>query len=249
MRRSIIFGLIFTFTLTIAGCKKSNSNKANDTIDTNDIASDFKEKDDSNKMKVADFITDDFALFEEITGDLNNDGLKDVVLIIKGTDKEKILIEENSINLNRNRRGIIILIKNEKGYELVLKNYDCFSSESEEGSAYFDPELTGNLNNGNLEIGFGHGKHGFWNYIFQLKNKDFELIKYGVTATNGKVIKTETTIDYLTKIKSVKTNSNKKNDIGEDIFKEKKEKIVVKKIVKLSEIKDFDELNIFDYID
>ena len=100
-----------------------------------------------------------------------------------------------------------------------------------------------------MEIAFSHGKHGFWTYTFQHKNDDFELIKYKVTASNGNVIKSETTIDYLSKKKIINTNTNKKNKNGEEVFEEKVENIVIKKIVKLSEIKDFDELNILDYID
>ncbi|WP_322550601.1 hypothetical protein [Flavobacterium psychraquaticum] len=243
MKNSLILGLIITFTITTIGCKKSNSDRSsivvNDSIPDNDAAA------DSYRMKPSNFIPDDCALYEQITGDLNKDGLEDYVLIIKGTDKEKILIEENSINLNRNRRGIIILFKKEEGYELILRNLDCFSSENEEGSAYFDPELTVSIKNGNLEIKFGHGKHGFWNYTFQHKNDDFEMIGYFMSASNGTTIKSETTINYLTQKKLIKTNTNnnKKAGFGEEIFKEKEENIVIKKIIKLSDIKDFDEFS------
>lgn len=242
MKNSLILGLIITFTTTI-GCKKSNSDGStigvNDSIPYNDAAQ------GSYRMKPSDFIPADCVLYEQIIGDLNNDGLEDYVLIIKGTDNEKILIEENSVNLNRNRRGIIILFKKEKGYELVLKNYDCFSSESEEGSSYFDPELTVSIKKGNLEIEFGHGKHGYWNYTFQHKNDDFELINYFLSNSTGTIIKSETTINYLTQKKLIKTNTNinTKAEFGEEIFKEKKENIFIKKIVKLSEIKDFDEFS------
>ena len=47
-------------------------------------------------------------------------------------------------------------------------------------------------------------------------------------------IKSETTIDYLSKKKTIKTNTNKKAAIGKEVFKEKVENIVIKKIVKLS---------------
>lgn len=247
MKKSLILGLLITFTLITIGCKKTNNDGRSITL--NYSISNNNADENSYRMKPSGFIPKDFVLYEELFGDLNNDGLEDCVLIIKGTDKEKILVEENAVNLNRNRRGILVLFKNEKGYELVLKNYDCFSSESEEGSAYFDPELKVSIKKGNLEIAFSHGKHGFWTYNFQHKNDDFELIKYNVTASNGNVIKSETTIDYLSKKKTIKTNTNKKNENGEEVFKEKVENIVIKKIVKLSEIKDFDELNILDYID
>ena len=243
MKKSLILGLLITFTLITIGCKKTNNDGRSITL--NDSISNNNADENSSRMEPSGFIPKDFVLYEELFGDLNNDGLEDCVLIIKGTDKEKILVEENALNLNRNRRGIFVLFKNEKGYELVLKNYDCFSSESEEGSAYFDPELTVSIKNGNLEIKFGHGKHGFWNYTFQHKNDDFEMIGYFMSASNGTTIKSETTINYLTQKKLIKTNTNtnKKAGFGEEIFKEKEENIVIKKIIKLSDIKDFDEFS------
>ncbi len=47
--------------------------------------------------------------WDEIRGDLNKDGLEDAVLIIKGTDKSKIIQDEDRGTLDRNRRGIIVL--------------------------------------------------------------------------------------------------------------------------------------------
>jgi hypothetical protein len=79
--------------------------------------------------------------WDEIRGDLNKDGLEDAVLIIKGTDKSKIIQDEDRGTLDRNRRGIIVLLNKGNYYELASKNYSCFSSENEDGGAYFAPEL------------------------------------------------------------------------------------------------------------
>lgn len=254
MKKGIILSLLFGCILTTIRCKESNvietSIIPNDSIPKDKNASVVEATKSNFKMNTAEFIPKNYTLYEEILGDLNNDGLDDSVLLLKGTDKEKILLDENSVNVNRNRRGIIILFKKGKGYELLLKNYECFSSESEEGSAYFDPELTLSIKKGNFEITFSHGKHGFWTYTFQNKKDDFELLKYYVSTSHGNdVIKSETTIDYSNQNKTIKTNTNKKAKIGKEVFKVNVEDIVIKKIVKLSEIKDFDELNILEYID
>ena len=72
---------------------------------------------------------------------LNKDGLEDCALIIKGPDKSKIVKDESRGELDRNRRGIIVLLQKNEGYELAVKNYDCFSSENEDGGVYFAPDL------------------------------------------------------------------------------------------------------------
>ena len=69
------------------------------------------------KKNPADFIPKGYVLhtyeggisagsWDEIKGDLNKDGLEDVVLIIKGTDKSKIIHDEYRGELDRNRREI-----------------------------------------------------------------------------------------------------------------------------------------------
>ena len=66
--------------------------------------------------------------WDEIKGDLNKDGLEDIVLVIKGTDKSKIIQDEDRGKLDRNRRGLIILLNKGNSYWLAAKNYDCLTS-------------------------------------------------------------------------------------------------------------------------
>lgn len=84
-----------------------------------------------------DFLPEGYVLFEKVVEDLNKDGLEDCVLIIKGTDKDKIIKDEYRGKLDRNRRGILVLLNKNVGYELVVKNYECFSSENEDGWSIF----------------------------------------------------------------------------------------------------------------
>ena len=189
------------------------------------------------------FIPKEYVIFEKVFGDLNMDGLPDCVLIIKGTDKTKIINDEYRGKLDRNRRGIIVLFKKNDQYELVTKNYNCFSSENEDGGVYFPPELSVEIKKGKLYVTYGHGPYGYWGYTFRFQKSDFELIGYD--KSNGAVvISSETSINYLTKIKATKKNINENAEGGDEVFKKTNKKIQVKKLIKLSEIKDFDGLTL-----
>lgn len=207
------------------------------------------------KNKPSDFIPKGYVIqkyeggisagaWDEIKGDLNKDGLEDVVLIIKGTDKSKIIQDESRGKLDRNRRGIIVLFNKGDHYELAAKNYDCFSSENEDGGVYFAPELYLEIKNGNLYINYGHGRYGNWGYTFRAQNGDMEMIGYDAYSSRGPVPQSEVSINFLTKKKLTRDNLNK-NDDGDNYvekYQDTWEKIKVERLTKLSEIKDFDEL-------
>ncbi|WP_185146546.1 hypothetical protein [Chryseobacterium bernardetii] len=184
--------------------------------------------------------------WDEIRGDLNKDGLEDAVLIIKGTDKSKIIQDEDRGTLDRNRRGIIVLLNKGNYYELASKNYSCFSSENEDGGAYFAPELSVRIEKGNLHINYGHGRYGNWGYTFRYQNGDMELIGYDSYSSNGPVPQYEVSINFLTKKKLTKDNLNKDDDGNnyEVKYRDTWETIKVNNLMKLSEIKDFDELEL-----
>lgn len=182
--------------------------------------------------------------WDEIKGDLNKDGLEDLVLIIKGTDKSKVIQDESRGKLDRNRRGIIVLFNKGDHYELAAKNYDCFSSENEDGGVYFAPELYLEIKNGNLYINYGHGRYGNWGYTFRAQNGDMEMIGYDAYSSRGPVPQYEVSINFLTKKKVTKDNLNKDDDDDSNVnYEDTWEKIKVEKLTKLSEIKDFDELH------
>jgi len=195
----------------------------------------------------SDFLPTGYVIFEKIDGDLNKDSLVDCVLIIKGTDKSKIIKDEYRGELDRNRRGIIVLFNRNSHYELAVKNNDCFSSENEDGGVYYAPELTLEIYKGNLKILYGHGRYGYWSYTFRFQNNDFELIGYDLSANRGPVVNKTISINFLTKKKQINENINQNAEVdGDEVFKESWGKIQVEKLLKLSEIKDFDELQILD---
>lgn len=199
------------------------------------------------KQNPSDFLPKGYVVFEKIIGDLNKDSIDDCVLIIKGTDTSKILTDEDRGKSDRNRRGIIILFNNKGHCELAVNNYDCFSSENEDGGVYYAPELTVEIKYGKLYIHFGHGRYGYWQYTFRFQNSDFELVGYdtGYKSNFDSDWNTfdEESINFLIKRKLVR-EVIKVDSVGKETYKETWENIIVNKLIKLSEIKDFDELDV-----
>lgn len=196
--------------------------------------------------KPIDFVPSGYILFEEIFGDLNHDRIEDCILIIKGTDKKMIVEDEYRGVLDRNRRGILVLIKKNSQYELVVHNLDCFSSENEDGGVYFAPELYFEIEKGNLYINYGHGRYGYWKYTFRLEDSNLNLIGYD-NSEGGSVVHRDQSINFLTKKKRERVNINENAKGGEEVFKETWENIQIDSLIRLSEIEDFDELVFYKY--
>lgn len=199
------------------------------------------------KKKPIDFLPKGYVLLEQIKGDLNKDGHDDCVLLIKGTDKSKFVTDEYRGRLDRNRRGVVVLFQNKGGYELVLKNYSCFSSENEDGGVYYAPELSLEIKKGNLYVSYAHGRYGYWEYTFRFQHSDLELIGYDDSDNHGPVINSETSINFSTRKKIVHENTNHDAESGEEVFKTTVTKIHQDKLIRLSLIKDFGELDISVY--
>lgn len=195
----------------------------------------------------SDFIPKGYAEFKKYSGDLNNDGLEDCVLIIKKTDSTNVVMNRFDKKVDRNRRGIIVLFKNANGYELADKNLECFSSENEDGGVYFAPELWIEIKDNKLYIHYGHGRYGYWKYTFRFQKSNFELIGYDSSSNRGPVTNRETSINFLTKKKLIKENTNENAEGGDEKFKETWYNIEIDDLIKLSEIKDFDELDMYNY--
>ncbi len=195
----------------------------------------------------SDFIPKGYAEFKKYSGDLNKDGLEDCVLIIKKTDSTNVVMNRFDKKVDRNRRGIIVLFKNANDYELADKNLECFSSENEDGGVYFAPELWIEIKDNKLYIHYGHGRYGYWKYTFRFQKSNFELIGYDSSSNRGPVTNRETSINFLTKKKLTKENTNENAEGGDEIFKENWYDIEIDNLIKLSEIKDFDELDMYNY--
>jgi len=203
---------------------------------------------DAQNKNLSDFLPEGHVVFKKYNGDLNKDGKEDCIIITKKTNENNIVMNHYDEKVDRNRRAIIVLFKNEDGYELADKNYDCFSSENEDGGVYYPTELWIETKKGNLIIHYAHGRHGVWSYTFRYNKNNFELIGYDQSDNRGPVTKRKTSINFITKRKQIKVNTNSKAYTdGEEIFKETWDKIELKKLITLSGIKDFDELDMSIY--
>lgn len=201
----------------------------------------------SQNNNPSEFIPEGYVAFEKYFGDLNQDGKEDCVLIIKKTGISNVIINRFDKKVDRNRRGIIVLFKHTTGYQLADKNYNCFSSENEDGGVYFPPDLWIEIKNEKLHIHYGHGRYGYWNYTFRFQNSNFELIGYDSSSNYGPITNRETSINFLTKLKLIRENTNENAEAGNEIFKETWSNIEIKNLIKLSEIKNLDELDMFSY--
>lgn len=194
-----------------------------------------------------DFIPKTYTLSEKITGDLNNDGLDDCVLIVKATSKSGFVTDDNGRKVDRNRRGIIVLFKRNGRYVLASKNERCFASENEDGGVYYPPELSVEIAKGNLYISYGHGRYGYWRYTFRWNKTDFELIGYDESENRGSIVNREISINFLTGKKREKVNTNPDAEGGDEVFKETWKKIAIRPRLRLSAIRRIDELDMTGY--
>ncbi|MCT4580145.1 MAG: hypothetical protein N4A35_01900 [Flavobacteriales bacterium] len=181
---------------------------------------------------------------DRVQGDLNNDGVDDCVVIVKGTEEEKFVVNRFGKEVDRNRRGILVYLTRADRYYLAIKNLKCFSSENEDGGGCFPPVLSLKIKNEKLYIHYDYGKYGAWSYIFRCQKSDLELVAYNLSVENGPVVIREMSIDFLTKKKEVRENVNQDSEENnEEVFVSKREDFVIQKLHLLSEIADFDELN------
>ena len=202
---------------------------------------------DIGKQEITNFIPKGYKLFDKVYGDLNQDGITDCVLIIKAMHKEGFVTDDDGNVIDRNRRGIIILFNKHDGYEVALKNYDCFSSENEDGGEYGPPELSINIRKGKLYVVYNYGRYGFWSYCFRYQDSDFVLIGFDRSENWGATVFTKKSINFLTGTEYIDKNINSKNPDGKNVFRRKVVKIDRKPLYKLSKIKDFDDLDVLLY--
>lgn len=194
-----------------------------------------------DKVTYRAYIPAKYHLFEAIEGDLNKDGLKDVVLIVKATDPKAFVHDEYRGQLDRNRRGAIVLLSEKGKYKPVVSNLNCFSSENEDGGVYFPPDLWMEIKNNLLSVYYSHGRYGYWRYLFRLEGNDLRLIGYDDSSNHGPLIQSQTSINFLTGKKVVRDNLSQDPE-DDPRFKETWSKINQAPIY-LSKVKDFNDLS------
>ena len=98
----------------------------------------------------------------------------------------------------------------------------------------------------NLYVFRGHGRYGYWEYTFRYRDSDLELIGFDIVYASGPITNGATSINYLTKKKIVETNINRyaEDENAKEVFKKTVTRIKASKLLRLSTIKDFDQLDL-----
>jgi hypothetical protein len=185
-----------------------------------------------------------FKLVETLRGDLNKDGQPDIVLLVQGTDPAAVVQNRFGERVDRNRRGLVIALRQGDGYTLALKNLTCFASENEDGGVYVPPELNLELAKGSLLINFLHGRYGYWSYNFRYRQGSFELIGYDSSQNHGPVVERVTSINLLTNKVLTRVNTNPEAEGGDERYKETWSKVQRPKVITLSGISGFEDFSL-----
>ena len=192
-------------------------------------------------------IPKDYVVYQNNYGDLNRNGLDDCIILVKKIDSTNIVMNRFDKKVDRNRRGIIIAFKTKDSVEIVDQNLTCFSSENEDGGVYYPPQLSLDIKRHKLYIKYEHGRYGSWTYTFRYQNSNFELIGFDTIIQRGPIVSEIISLNFLTKRKLTRKNLNKDLDVNDEQFKDTWSKIKINKPIRLSEIKDFDTLNMYQY--
>jgi hypothetical protein len=157
--------------------------------------------------KAEDFVPKGWKLHIAEHGDLNQDGEKDVALVIQQTDKKKIIRNDGygADELDTNPRVLLIAFKRGNAYELVLKREKMPSQNDAEMPCLDDPlELEITAKN-TLKISLRYWLScGSWTthrntYTFRYQNKRFELIGFDSFSIQRNTLNsTSTSINYST---------------------------------------------------
>ncbi|QYA27149.1 hypothetical protein G3I01_03040 [Gramella sp. MT6] len=201
----------------------------------------------AQKKTPSEYITNGYKLFETYKGDLNNDDKEDIVLLIKNIKKENIIENRFGDIVDLNKRGIIVILDKEDNYEKIVENKDCFLSENEDGGVYMPPELSINIEDNKLKIHYSHGRYGYWEYIFKYLESDFKLIGYESSENHGPKVLNQSKIDFLKKEKTLFENTNKDSQAEEEIFEVISYDIKINDLIRLSKIKNFENLDMTKY--
>ena len=198
------------------------------------------------KINPANFSLENQTVTTVVTGDLNKDGIDDYVYLVKGMDPKYVVQSDLMGLVDRNRRGIVILLSNGGDYELGVQNIGCFSSELEEPSNYYQPELDFIIERSILKGHFAHGRYGYWRYLFRYEDGAFKLIGH-FHSYGGAIVEKEVSINFSTRKKKVRVNINENAQGGDEKYQVEWSTFKLENLIKLSDIQDFDNLDFSQY--
>lgn len=197
-------------------------------------------------LNPANFLLENQTITTVVTGDLNKDEIDDYVYLVKGLDPKYVVQSDLMGLVDRNRRGIVILLSNGVDYEIAVQNIGCFSSELEEPGNYYQPELDLIVEGSILKVQFAHGRYGYWRYLFRCQDDAFKLIGY-FHCHGGAIVEKEVSINFSTRKKKVKVNINENAQGGDEEYQVEWSTFKLENLINLSDIQDFDSLDFSQY--
>lgn len=143
------------------------------------------------KSSYQSFVPKNWKILEKAQGDLNQDGQADLALIIEDTNPENLVANAGVGNhvLNTNKRKLLILFKQENGYQLAASNTTLPSEGDVESPCLADPlgeSEALSIQKGVLRVHLHYWLScGSWyvtnhTYTFRYQNNAFKLIGYDV---------------------------------------------------------------------
>ena len=185
---------------------------------------------------LAQWVPNGWKVITNNVGDLNRDGIDDVVLVTEKTNPANLKKKpEGSLGpkiINLNPRRLIILLRSSIGLKEVLRRDDLLPSENaEDMDCLEDPLVNGGVSiaRGNLVIELQDrrscGSYGVVNEKFTFRTQDtrFQLIGYDRSESSRSTgERSEYSTNYLTGKKKITTGLND--------FRDFKEKVSWKKI-------------------
>ncbi|GBU21226.1 hypothetical protein R80B4_01115 [Fibrobacteres bacterium R8-0-B4] len=192
--------------------------------------------------KPANLVPARYTVYKEIKGDLNKDGLDDIVLVVDG----------DSVG---SRSGIIIAFGNGTDYDIALENHGCFSyADVEFGRCGSPGRMDVSIKKGVLIIDYTGGCAGSLyheTYKFRHQNAAFELIGYDLAVerydfNEYSVITRTESVNLLSK--RMQTRTNTAADQGKNAFDEVWTDITIKEPITLQNIETLYDYYVMDHI-
>jgi uncharacterized protein (TIGR02145 family) len=190
-----------------------------------------------------DLVPPGYTVHAEIKGDLNKDGLEDIVLIVDGDSEGS-------------RSGIIVAFNTGKHYDVAMENRDCFSYEDIGFGKFSSPNrMSVSIKKDVLVIDYSDGCADTYlreTYKFRYQNVGFELIGYDVIAEeylsgeDRPIILKTTSVNLLSKKMQTKTNKTSSN--RKTAFDEVWNDITIKEPITLQNIKTFYDYRVMEHI-